>query len=142
MSARLAGDVALVTGASSGIGAGVVRRFVREGAAVVAMARDAERLDDVARALDDQVVAVVGDVTEPADCRRAVATAVDRFGKLDILVPNAGVHDRNAALTDLTTEQLAQAYDDVFTVNSASWAHCRAVSFPLPTVSNTMFQAL
>jgi NAD(P)-dependent dehydrogenase (short-subunit alcohol dehydrogenase family) len=115
--ARLEGTVALVTGASSGIGAGVVRRFVREGARVVAMARDAERLDGVVRPLGDRAVGVRGDVSDPADCRRAVDLTVDRFGRLDALVPNAGVHDGNVALTDLTIEQLGQAYEEVFAVN-------------------------
>jgi NAD(P)-dependent dehydrogenase (short-subunit alcohol dehydrogenase family) len=115
--ARLDGSVALVTGAGSGIGAGVVRRFVREGARVVAMDRDTGRLDGVVGPLGDRAIAAPGDVTELADGRRAVGLAVDRFGRLDVLVPNAGVHDGSVALTDLTAEQLLRAYDEVFSVN-------------------------
>lgn len=115
--ARLECSVALVTGAGSGIGAGVVRRFVREGARVVAMDRDAKRLRQATEVLGDAVIAMPGDVTEPADCSGAVELALGHFGKLDILVPNAGVHDRNAALASLTVEQLNAAYAEVFTVN-------------------------
>lgn len=110
MPGRLDGSVALVTGAASGIGAGVVRRFVREGAEVVAM-------DRVDQSPSSHVVPVTGDVTNAADCARAVATAVDRFGKLDVLVPNAGIPDPHDSLADLTSAELDRAYEDVFAVN-------------------------
>jgi NAD(P)-dependent dehydrogenase (short-subunit alcohol dehydrogenase family) len=115
--ARLGDRVALVTGAGSGIGAGVVRRFVAEGARVVAVERDGERLDRLVKPFGGRAVAVLGDVTDPGDCRRAVEVAVDRFGKLDVLVSNAGVHDQDIALTDLTTDQLDRAYEEIFAVN-------------------------
>lgn len=116
-SGRLDGMVALVTGAGTGIGAGVVRRFVREGACVVAMGRDAARLQRSVEPLGDNAIAVPGDVTDPDDCRRAVEVTVERFGKLDVLVPNAGVHDRGIKIGDLTAQQLDQAYEQVFGVN-------------------------
>ncbi|MFI5612628.1 SDR family NAD(P)-dependent oxidoreductase [Amycolatopsis sp. NPDC051903] len=115
--ARLEGLVALVTGAGSGIGEGVLRRFVREGARVVAMGRDAERLRKATEPLGAAVVAMPGDVTDPADCRGAVELALGHFGKLDVLVPNAGVHDQNAALSGMSVEELEAAYAEVFTVN-------------------------
>lgn len=114
---RLEGRVALVTGAGSGIGAGVVRRFVREGARVVAMSRGADRLRQATEPLGEAVVAMPGDVTDPADCRNAVELALSHFGRLDVLVPNAGVHDQNVALSSLGAEELEAAYAEVFTVN-------------------------
>jgi 2,3-dihydroxy-2,3-dihydrophenylpropionate dehydrogenase len=114
---RLEGKVALVTGAGSGIGAGVVRRFVREGAHVAAMGRDAERLRTSVEPLGDRALAVPGDVTDPDDCRRCVQATVERFGRLDVLVPNAGVHDHGTKLTELTTEQLDRACDQILAVN-------------------------
>jgi len=117
ISTRLAGQVALVTGAGSGIGAGVLRRFVGEGARVVALERDPERLARAVGPLGDRAVPVLGDVTDPDDCRRAVEVTLDRFGELDVLVPNAGVHDQNTALTELTSDQLNRAYDEVFAAN-------------------------
>ncbi|MER8162567.1 SDR family NAD(P)-dependent oxidoreductase [Streptomyces sp. NPDC094472] len=114
---RLDGTVALITGAGTGIGAGVVRRFVREGARVVAMGRDADKLERSVEPFGDRAVAVPGDVTYPHDCQRAVQVALERFGRLDVLVPNAGVHDQNVKISDLSTQQLNQAYDQIFEVN-------------------------
>jgi 2,3-dihydroxy-2,3-dihydrophenylpropionate dehydrogenase len=114
---RLEGSVALITGAGSGIGEGVMRRFIREGAQVVAMGRDAERLRKAVEPLGSAVVAMPGDVTDPADCRSAVELALTHFGKLDVLVPNAGVYDQNMALSKVSIEELEAAYAEVFTVN-------------------------
>ncbi|MEV7046312.1 SDR family NAD(P)-dependent oxidoreductase [Amycolatopsis sp. NPDC051061] len=111
------GKVALVTGGGSGIGAGVVRRFVREGARVVVVGRDGDRLAGVVGPLGDRAAAVPADVTDPDGCRRAVELAVDRFGKLDVLVPNAGIHDHGAALADLPIDRVGQVYDELFAVN-------------------------
>ncbi|MFD7324449.1 SDR family NAD(P)-dependent oxidoreductase [Streptomyces sp. NPDC059875] len=84
---RLAGRVCVITGAASGIGRATALRFAREGARVVAADVDAERL----ATLDEGMVTVVGDVSRDEDARRMIATAVERFGRLDVLVANAGV---------------------------------------------------
>jgi NAD(P)-dependent dehydrogenase (short-subunit alcohol dehydrogenase family) len=100
----LSGRVALVTGASSGLGerfAGVLRRA---GADVVVTARRADRLERLASQLG--AVAVAGDIASPAH-RQAVAAAItDRFGRLDILINNAGVCD-DGPLEDQTLDELA-----------------------------------
>jgi NAD(P)-dependent dehydrogenase (short-subunit alcohol dehydrogenase family) len=90
MAGRLEGKVAVVTGAASGIGRATAVRFVSEGASVVC-ADVTGRQDDVARELGDAAVAVHIDVARSDDVARMVATAVDRFGGLDVLVNNAGV---------------------------------------------------
>ncbi|MEU6431237.1 SDR family oxidoreductase [Microbispora sp. NPDC046973] len=77
--------VALVTGASQGIGAGVVEGFRKLGYAVVAVSRT------IAPSTDPDVVTVQGDVADRATAERAVAAAVERFGRLDTLVNNAGI---------------------------------------------------
>jgi len=84
----LTGRTALVCGASSGLGLASAEALAEEGANVVLFARRAEQLDENATRLGG--VAVVGDVKDDADLARAVATAVDRFGGLDILVWNGG----------------------------------------------------
>lgn len=85
-SGRLADRVCVITGAASGIGRATAERFLREGARVVAADLDGDRLTTLTGA-----VPVVGDVSREEDARRMIATAVERFGRLDVLVANAGV---------------------------------------------------
>lgn len=91
MQNRLNGKIAVVTGASSGIGRSIVERYVAEGARVVAFARNAAALQELAAAHPGQVVAVAGDVTRTDDLQRLVDEAVQAFGGVDIVVPNAGI---------------------------------------------------
>jgi len=86
---RLENKVALVTGGGSGIGLASVRRFLAEGARVVAVDRDVVQLKG---SVDGEgVIALSGDVTRSADIDAAVATAVEEFGRLDVLVTAAGI---------------------------------------------------
>src|SRR5688572_2826031 len=83
----------LITGASSGIGAALARELAREGARLVLMARRRERLDALCSELTAagvQVVVHVGDVTKRADLDAGVALAVERYGRLDVAIANAG----------------------------------------------------
>ena len=94
MADRLAGRVALVTGASSGIGRAVAVALAREGAAVAVAARRADRLDALRAelvSLGARVLVLELDVSDEAACRDAVARTVAELGALDILVNNAGV---------------------------------------------------
>jgi NAD(P)-dependent dehydrogenase (short-subunit alcohol dehydrogenase family) len=91
----LEGRVALVTGASSGFGDRFARVLSAAGAKVVAVARRAERLEKLASEVDG-VVPFAADVAADDACRRAVDTAVERFGRLDVLINNAGVSDAPA----------------------------------------------
>lgn len=83
--------IALVTGASSGIGAATARAMAAAGATVVAGARRVERLEELAASADGEVFPLALDVTDEQSVRAAVATATDRFGGLDVVVNNAGV---------------------------------------------------
>src|SRR5712692_4953731 len=91
---KLAGQVALITGASSGIGLAIARAFLNEGADLVVVARRSERLQalaDEAQKLGRRCAVVAGDVREEETAVRAVQTAVQQLGRLDILVNNAGI---------------------------------------------------
>jgi NADP-dependent 3-hydroxy acid dehydrogenase YdfG len=91
MSDRLDGTVALVTGASSGIGEATAVELARQGAKVALVARRRERLDELARRLDGESLVVEADVTDEEAARDAVAQAAERFGRLDTVIANAGV---------------------------------------------------
>jgi 3-oxoacyl-[acyl-carrier protein] reductase len=88
---RLEGRIAIVTGAASGFGEGIAKKFVAEGALVVIADRDGDGAARVAAALGKAALAVRADVTQAADVKAMVEAAVDRFGGLDILVNNAGM---------------------------------------------------
>jgi NADP-dependent 3-hydroxy acid dehydrogenase YdfG len=95
---RLAGRVAAVTGASAGIGRATAERLAGEGAAVVLSARRADRLDDIVSRITSnggRAIAVPGDVTNEAGMQQLVARALDAFGRLDVMICNAGIgfHD-------------------------------------------------
>jgi NAD(P)-dependent dehydrogenase (short-subunit alcohol dehydrogenase family) len=93
MQTRFDGQVALITGASSGIGAALAREFAREGAHTVLLARRVERINALAGELSGagrRSLALAGDVTRDGDMERAVALARKEFGRLDVAVANAG----------------------------------------------------
>jgi meso-butanediol dehydrogenase / (S,S)-butanediol dehydrogenase / diacetyl reductase len=91
---RFEDKVVIVTGAASGIGEATARRFSAEGARVVLVDRRREALEEVAGALpSDRTLAHVADVSDSQAVDDMVASAVKRFGRLDVLVNNAGVHD-------------------------------------------------
>src|SRR5215471_1155301 len=98
----MTGKVAIITGASRGIGAGLVAAYRRQGWAVVATART------MTQAKDPDVVTVEGDIAEPATASRITGAALDRFGRIDTLVNNAGVY-LSKPFTDYTPADYAKA---------------------------------
>lgn len=91
MSQKLADKTAVITGASSGIGKSMAEHFLAEGARVVLFARRKPELDAIAAAAPDRVLVVTGDVTRAEDIARLTSETVARFGKVDAVVPNAGI---------------------------------------------------
>lgn len=92
MEERFSNKTIIVTGASSGIGEGIVRRFAAEGANVVLAARDRDRLDAVAAELDrSRTITVETDVSDADQVTTLIEKAIERFGQIDALVSNAGM---------------------------------------------------
>jgi NAD(P)-dependent dehydrogenase (short-subunit alcohol dehydrogenase family) len=102
----LDGRVALVTGASSGLGERFAQVLTAAGARVAVVARRADRLGELTRSLQGSMP-VVADVSQPADVERAVAQVLDRYGQIDILVNNAGIADTVMA-EDETLDQFVE----------------------------------
>jgi NADP-dependent 3-hydroxy acid dehydrogenase YdfG len=94
MATNLSGTVAIVTGASSGIGDATARRLAEHGATVAVIARRKDRLDALVKDIEaagGTALAVAADITDRAQAEQAVHGVVDRFGRLDILINNAGL---------------------------------------------------
>ena len=87
---RLQGKTAMVTGGASGFGRGIAEAFGREGANVVILDLNQAGAQEVASAISNHALAIEGDVTKKSDIERAVAQTVELFGRLDIVVNNAG----------------------------------------------------
>jgi 3-oxoacyl-[acyl-carrier protein] reductase len=102
--------VVVITGASAGIGRATARELVDAGARVVLGARRRDRLDAIAAEHPDRVLAVETDVRVPDDSRRLVAAAIERFGRVDALVANAGI-GMYGGILDHTDDELATMLD-------------------------------
>jgi len=124
---RLKDKVALVTGAASGFGAGIAQLFVAEGAHVAAVDMNEEGAREVAAGLGKNVIAIKCDVSSAADVQHAVDETRRRFGRLDIVVNNAGTTHVNKPMLDVTEAE----FDRVFAVNVKSLFHMAKASVPV-----------
>lgn len=116
---RFQNQVAVVTGAASGFGEAIAKRFADEGAAVVVADRDADggkRVVEQIEAAGGRAAFAATDVSQSADVKRMFETAVEAFGGVDVIVNNAGFSHRSMPMTDLPEEE----YDRVFATNTKS----------------------
>ncbi|NIZ62290.1 short chain dehydrogenase [Sedimentitalea sp. CY04] len=121
---RIPNKVAIITGAGSGFGEGIAKRFAAEGAKVVVADINADGAKRVADEIGDAAVAITTDVTSAADVAAMIAVAEESFGRLDILINNAGYTSRNGSMMDVDEE----TYDRIFNVNTkAIYLAARAV---------------
>ena len=119
----LKNKVAVITGSASGIGAGVAELFSSEGATVVLLDRDSVGNEDTARALPRQARAITCDVRDRESVRRAVEQAASEFGRIDILINNAGIYPRQPFL-----EMREEEWDEMHDINLKSMFHtCQAI---------------
>ena len=126
---QLEGKVALITGASMGVGRVMSRMFAREGAAVICVARSGDLVEETTALVKGdggRALAVVGDATVEADVRRTVDAGLKAFGKLDTLVNNAGDGGPTKPVQDYTVE------DWFYTINSCLTSSYMCTRFAVP----------
>lgn len=125
---KFSGMIAAVTGGASGIGEATVRRFIAEGADVAFADRDAARGQRVAAeimAAGGKVIFVEADVSKEANCLDFIQQTVQRFGRLDVLVNNAGIR-----MYQTVVDASAESWDEILGVNLKSYAFCAKGAIP------------
>ena len=123
---RLSGKIAAVTGGASGIGEATVRRFVAEGARVAFADRDVDRGKRVAAELGEQAIFVEAHVEREAEAAGFITLAAQRFGRLDVLVNNAGIR-----MYHTVADAPAESWDEILGVNLKGYAFCAKAAIAL-----------
>ncbi|MET0252273.1 MAG: SDR family oxidoreductase [Novosphingobium sp.] len=147
-SGRLAGKVAIVTGGDSGIGRAVAVLFAREGAnvavAYLCEHDDAHQTRALCEAEGAQVLTSAGDLGDPRHCNGLVRAVIDRWGRLDVLVNNAGEQHPDKDIRDITTEQLQRTFQtnifSMFYLVQAARPHLKSGAAIVNCTSVTMYQ--
>lgn len=125
---KLAGKVAVVTGGGSGVGKAVAALFLREGASVVIAGRDSAKLAAAAAELGggERIATVATDVTINAQCETLIRQTTERFGRVDLLVNNAGMNLKARTLRELTPE----AWNGMIRANLDGAFYCMRAVLP------------
>src|SRR5688500_15853012 len=112
---RLRNKIAIITGGDSGIGKAVAIAFAKEGADIVIAYRedneDARSTAARIESIGQQCFLIAGDISKPAHCKKIIQQTVNRFGKLDILINNAGIQFPQEELSAITPDQLKKTFE-------------------------------
>ena len=147
-SGRLKGKVALVTGADSGIGRAVAALFAREGAdvaiAYLCEHDDAKKTAQIVKSEGRRALTIAGDLGDPAHCQEVVDKVVAEFGRIDVLVNNAGEQHPDEDIKEITDKQLQRTFQtnifSMFYLTQAALPHMKKGSAIINTTSVTMYQ--
>jgi NAD(P)-dependent dehydrogenase (short-subunit alcohol dehydrogenase family) len=131
---NLTGKVAVVTGSTKGIGLAIAERLINEGASVVVSARTRADVADVADRLGDRAIGIPCDVADPEACHRLMDAAVERLGRLDVLVNNAGFGIFKP-ITEMSIEEWRRQID----VNLGGVFYCSKAALPHLSASGDGF---
>lgn len=124
---RLQDKVAIITGAGSGFGSAIARRFAAEGAKVVLADVNVKRLEDELADIGKDALSVQADVSRKDDMERLARAAFDKFGRIDIMVNNAGFTHRNMPLTEVDEHN----FDLINAVNMKAIYHSTLLVVPI-----------
>ncbi|MGD9863894.1 MAG: glucose 1-dehydrogenase [Pseudodonghicola sp.] len=124
---RMAGKIAIVTGAGGGFGEGIAKMFAAEGAKVGVLDLRADAAERVAAEIGENAVALAADVTSRAQMEAAVQKVVDTYGIPNVFVNNAGWTHRNKPMLEVTEEE----FDRVYAINVKSIYHMTNIMVPL-----------
>jgi NAD(P)-dependent dehydrogenase (short-subunit alcohol dehydrogenase family) len=144
---RLAGKVALITGADSGIGRAVAALYAREGADIAILYLcehdDAAKTKEIVEKEGRRAITIPGDIGSKEFCEQAVKRTVDELGRLDILVNNAGEQHSDKDIRDITEDQLKRTFQTnifgMFFLTQAAEPHLREGSAIINCTSETMY---
>ena len=125
--ARLDGKVAVITGAASGFGEGMAKRFAEEGASVIVADLNMKGAERVAGEIGEHAIPVSADVSLKSDIDRMIGTATDTHGRIDIMVNNAGYTHRNGDLTEVSEAD----FDLIYGVNMKAIYHATQAVVPI-----------
>jgi len=118
----------IVTGAGSGIGKAIVKRFLNEGAHVLGVVRKAEQVDEFTD--HDEFCYVVGDVNNYSTNEIAVITAIEKWGGLDVMIANAGVWDFFKKLQKMSAKELEDGFSQIMSTNVRAVLMAAHASYP------------